>query len=385
MLRAIIIVIDGLGIGEMPDAGDYNDEGSNTLAHIAEAAGGLSLPCLESMGLGNIGDFKGIEKNTNPIASYGIMSERSKGKDTITGHWEMMGIVSERPFPTYPDGFPREIIKAFEKKTGRRVIGNKAASGTEIIKELGEEHIGTGSLIVYTSADSVFQIAAHGDVMSAEELYKVCRIAREILVYPHNVCRVIARPFVGEGGPRTPFIRTPLRRDFSLPPPETTVLDLLKEKGINVISVGKVSDMFSGRGFTDAIKTIDNSDSMKKVKELLKGIRGGLIFTNLVDFDTLYGHRNDPQGFADALEKFDSELADMIDALDENDYLIAAADHGNDPTTPSTDHSREYVPVLFYNKNLHTKDLGMRDCFRDVGATVGKIFGVESVKGRSFY
>jgi phosphopentomutase len=381
MPRAVIIILDGVGVGEMPDAAQYNDQGSNTLSHLAEAVGGLRLPCLEGLGLGRIGDFKGMERAVRPLASWGVMEELSKGKDTITGHWEMMGIVSERPFPTYPDGFPQEIIGEFERKIGRRVLWNRPASGTEIIKELGDEHMRTGSPIVYTSADSVFQIAAHEDVISVEELYGMCKVAREILKPPHDVCRVIARPFIGP-----PFERTYRRKDFPLPPPGLTLLDLLKERGVKVVSVGKVIDMFAGRGFTEGIKAGGNREIMEKLSGSFASIDEGLVFANLVDFDTLYGHRNDTWGFKKALEEFDSWLSTFVPSLREGDYLFLTADHGNDPTTPSTDHSREHTPLLAAGPRVRADaDLGTRESFADVGATIARAFGVGPLPaGRSF-
>jgi phosphopentomutase len=380
MPRVFIIVLDGVGAGAMPDAAEYGDEGSNTLGNTARAVGGLNLPCLEGLGLGNIGEFEGMGRNENPLASFGIISELSKGKDTITGHWEMMGIVNERPFPTYPDGFPDEIITGFEKRIGRKTLWNRPASGTEIIDRLGQEHMRTGCPIVYTSADSVFQIAAHEDIIGIEDLYDICRAAREILTPPHELCRVIARPFAGP-----PFKRTPRRKDFPLPPPGETALDLIKGKGIPVVSVGKVMDMFAGRGFTESLKTEGNTDGLRKLDLVLGSLSAGLVFANLGDYDTLYGHRNDPRGFADALAEFDRWLSSVLPRLGDEDYLIITADHGCDPTTPSTDHSREYVPVLFYNKTLPSKDLGMREGFMDVGATAAAILGLgEFGKGSSF-
>lgn len=379
MPRTFIIVMDGVGIGELPDAAEYGDSGSNTLKNLSEAVGGLNLPCLESMGLGLLGDFKGIEKTKNPIASFGIMQELSKGKDSITGHWEMMGILNEKPFPVYPNGFPPEIIEEFERLIGRKTLGNRAASGTEIIEELGQEHIRTGSPIVYTSADSVFQIAAHEAVIPPDELYRMCEIARKILVPPHNVCRVIARPFVGP-----PFKRTQGRRDFALPPPEDTVLDLISKDGHRTVSVGKVYDLFSGRGFSEAIKATGNTDAMSKIMSLADAKNEGLVFCTLTDFDTQFGHRNDTRGFASALRDFDLSLAKLLPKLGAEDYLFITADHGNDPTTPSTDHSREYVPVFFYNKETVPMNLGLRAGFFDLGATVAEIFGVKTKRGKSF-
>ncbi len=380
MPRAAIIILDGVGAGEMPDAASYGDEGSNTLKNLARAVGGLDLPTLEGMGLGNIIEIEGVPRKEKPVASWGRMAERSAGKDTITGHWEMTGIISEKPFPTYPNGFPPEIIEKFERRIGRSVLWNKPASGTEIIRELGEEHMRTGQPIVYTSADSVFQIAAHEDIISVEELYRMCKAAREILTPPHNVCRVIARPFVGP-----PFVRTYLRKDFALTPPEDTVLDMLCKNGIEVWSVGKVCDMYGKRGFTRCIKSAGNADGMEKLSEVLTEFLNGLIFINLVDFDTLYGHRNNTEGFSSALEAFDTWLATFIPKLGEEDFLFITADHGCDPTTPSTDHSREYVPVLFYNNKLQPKDLGLRETFMDLGVTVAEIFQIKGFKkGKSF-
>jgi phosphopentomutase len=380
MSRVFIIVMDGVGAGEMPDSSEFGDRGSSTLENTARAVGGLDLPFLQGLGLGNIGDIEGVPMNPKPLASFGKMSELSKGKDTITGHWEMMGIASGKPFPTYPHGFPEEIIREFERRIKRKTLCNRPASGTEIIKELGEEHMRTGCPIVYTSADSVFQIAAHEDVISVEELYGMCRTAREILVSPHNACRVIARPFVGP-----PFKRTYRRKDFPLTPPGDTLLDLLRANGHKVLSVGKVIDMFNGKGFTGSVRTEGNADSYEKLGTLLSSLDAGLVFCNLVDFDTLYGHRNDPRGFADALMEFDRWLASALPDLGEDDYLIITADHGCDPTTPSTDHSREHVPLFFYNAKTPPRNLGVREGFWDIGATVSDIFGIENFKkGKSF-
>jgi phosphopentomutase len=379
MPRVFIIVLDGVGVGEMPDAAEYGDKGSNTLVNLARAVGGLDLPHLESLGLGNIADIPGIERTAAPLASFGRMEELSKGKDTVTGHWEMMGIINHTPFPTYPDGFPDDIKEDFERRTGRKAIWNGPASGTEIIKKQGREHMRTGRPIVYTSADSVFQIAAHEEVVPVEELYGMCESAREMLTPPHNVCRVIARPFVGP-----PFKRTYRRKDFALAPPERTVLDIASERGLEVLSVGKVSDMFSGRGFTGKLKTHGNSDGMQRLEELAASSGSVLVFCNLVDFDTLYGHRNDTKGFQGALREFDVWLGGFIPMMEDDDYLFITADHGLDPTTPSTDHSREYVPIIFYNKNSAPKDLGLRKGFIDIGATVADIFGIRDYnKGKS--
>lgn len=384
--RILLIVLDGLGIGELPDADEYGDRGSNTLANMADAVGGLNLPNLENLGLGFLGQFRGIGRLRQPAGCYGRMAELSKGKDTTSGHWEMMGIVVERPFPTYPDGFPPEIIEAFERATGRKVIGNKPASGTEIIKELGPEHIRTGNPILYTSADSVFQIAAHEDIIPVKELYRMCEIARDILRYPHNVSRVIARPFIGKEGS---FQRTHRRRDYSLPPPRKTVLEYLSENGMDVISIGKVKDIFAGRGFTKAIPVSGNEDSMSKALKTFESLKKGLIFVTLVDFDTLYGHRNNTTGFARALEDFDRRLPEIFNLLTEKDILVITADHGCDPTTPSTDHSREYVPLLIYGRGLKKGvDLRLRKTFSDVGITILDAFGIKykglQLSGTSF-
>lgn len=379
-----LIILDGLGIGELPDAKEYNDEGSNTLGNLAEAAGGINLPNLEKFGIGNLGEFKGIKKIKNPLASFGRMREASKGKDTTTGHWEMAGIILNNPFPTYPNGFPPEIIEPFKRKIRRDILGNRPASGTEIIKELGEEHIKTGCPIVYTSADSVFQIAAHEDVIPLDQLYKMCEIARGLLVYPHNVCRVIARPFIGTPGN---FVRTERRRDFSLLPPHKTILDILKAIGIPVASIGKIDDIFAGRGISESVHTKDNADGIKKTIGMMEKIDHGLIFINLNDYDTKYGHRNDVKGYAKALMEFDKELPKILDKMQQDDILIITADHGCDPTTPSTDHSREYVPLLIYGKKVKGGvDLGVRETFADLGQTIAEIFGVgRLMAGKSFW
>jgi len=383
MNRLILIIIDSLGIGELPDAEEFGDKGSNTLRNIAKAVRGLSLPNLEALGLGLLGDFTGIKKSEKLIGSYGRMKEVSPAKDTTSGHWELMGVPVDRPFPTYPEGFPQEIINAFEKAIGRRILGNKPASGTEIIKELGHEHIKTGRPIVYTSADSVFQIAAHKDIIPVKGLYKMCETARKILQSPHNVCRVIARPFTGKLGN---FVRTPERKDYSLPPPEKTALEYLVDKGLDVISIGKVKDIFAGKGFTKTVSVTGTDEGISKTIENFKGIKKGLIFTTLVDFDTLYGHRNDPHGYAKALEAFDARLPEVLEILGEQDFLILTADHGCDPTTPSTDHSREYVPLLVYGPSFKAgKDLGLRESFSDVGATILEAFDIKgTIKGKSF-
>lgn len=380
--RVFLLILDSLGIGELPDAKEYGDEGSNTLGHISYAAL-LSLPNLENMGLGLLGDFRGIKRTSNPSASYGIMAERSKGKDTTTGHWEMMGIILEEPFPTYPKGFPENIIEPFKRAIGRDILGNIPASGTEIIKDMGEEHIRTGKPIVYTSADSVFQIAAHEEIIPLKELYGICRAARKILAYPYNVSRVIARPFVGKP---SSFIRTENRRDFSVEPPKSTLLDKMKEAGLEVVGIGKIEDLFAGRGITSSIHIRDNMDGIDQLINAMDNTDAGLIFTNLVDFDTLYGHRNDPAGYANALSEFDMRLPEILANMRDQDILVITADHGNDPTTPSTDHSREYVPLLVYGKGIKANiNLGTRETFADIGQTIAEIFKMERLEaGESF-
>lgn len=385
MPRFFLIVLDGVGAGEMPDAADYGDEGTNTLGNLARAVGGLDLPVMEGMGLGNIIDIEGVAENVEPVASHGLMAELSKGKDTITGHWEMAGIISSEPFPTYPDGFPPAMIEKFEGLIGRKGLWYKTASGTEILERLGDEHMRTGSPIVYTSADSVFQIAAHEDVIPVEELYDICRAARGMLVFPDNICRVIARPFVGP-----PYERTYRRMDFPLDPPRDTLLDQLREAGHEVVSVGKVADMFNGKGFSGSSKTAGNAHGMEKIDEYAASLSGGLVFANLVDFDTLWGHRNDTRGFYRALREFDSWLGGFIARMHEEDHLVITADHGLDPTTPGTDHTREHVPVLYYKKLAEAggrgpRDLGLREGFWDVGATVADVLGLAGYnRGRSF-
>jgi phosphopentomutase len=381
--RVIWIVLDSVGMGALPDAEKYGDEGANTLGNVSKVMGGLNIPNMESLGLGNIEGMQGVNKVENPTGCFGRFAEMSNGKDTTTGHWEMVGIYSEKPFPTYPNGFPKEIIDEFEKAIGRQVIGNKPASGTAIIEELGEEHIKTGKPIVYTSADSVFQIAAHEEVIPIEELYRICEIARSILKGDHAVARVIARPFIGEPGN---FTRTANRRDFSLVPPHATLLDNLKNAGLDVIGVGKIEDIFSGQGITEAVHTKDNMDGVDKTLEFMQKDNKGLIFTNLVDFDMKWGHRNNAEAYGKGLEEFDSRLPEIFKAMKDTDILIITADHGCDPTTPGTDHTREYVPFIAYGKPLKNNvDLGTRKTFSDIGQTVADIFKVEPIKnGESF-
>ena len=381
--RAIIIVLDSVGVGELPDAYKYGDEGSNTLANTAKAVGGLSLPNFQKLGLGNIIDVDGVEPSRTPLASFGKMAESSAGKDTTTGHWELMGLHLPNPFPVYPDGFPKEIIDEFEEEVGRKILCNKPASGTEIIKELGEEHIKTGKPIIYTSADSVFQIAAHKDVISLKELYKMCESARDILKDEHSVCRVIARPFVGKPGS---FVRTAERRDYSVKPPSKTVLDYAIDAGFKVYAVGKISEIFVNQGISEAVHIDNNMDGVDKTLAYMDRKDKGIIFTNLVDFDMLWGHRNNPEGYAKGLEDVDKRVPEFIERLKPDDVLMFAADHGCDPTTPSTDHSREYVPLLVYGKRIKAGvNLGIRKSFSDLGKTVAELMGFEVVcAGESF-
>lgn len=372
--RVTILVLDSVGIGELPDADRYGDQGSNTLVNTARAVGGLHLPHLERLGLGNIVPVPGVPPSPSPQASFGRMREQSAGKDTTTGHWEIAGLILQHPFPVYPEGFPATLIHEFERRIGRRVLGNKPASGTTIIEELGTEHLRTGYPIVYTSADSVFQIAAHEEVIPVEQLYAMCRVARQLLTGEHGVARVIARPFTGTPGN---FHRTTRRHDFSLPPTGRTVLDALKEKGLEVVAIGKVADIFASRGITRALPSKDNAHGIDQILRALRETGPGLIFANLVDFDMLYGHRNDPAGYARALADFDGRLPAIMAVLNEKDMLIITADHGCDPTTPSTDHSREYVPLLVYGPALPAgTNLGTRETFADVAATVADVFGL---------
>jgi len=370
--RAIILVLDGVGVGAAPDAAEYGDAGSDTLGNLARALGGLALPNLAEAGLGNIAAIDGVEPTATPRGAWGRMRPASAGKDSTTGHWEIAGIHLERPFPTYPDGFPAELLDAFARATGRGVIGNVAASGTEIIARLGQEHEATGKWIVYTSADSVFQVAAHEGVVPLEELYGACEAARSLLAFPHDVSRVIARPFVGRVGQ---YARTANRRDYALAPPEETLLDDLAAAGVPRAGVGKVDDLFAGRSLR-ARHTQANGEGIAAILEWLQGEQGGLLFANLVDFDTLYGHRNDPAGFERALREFDDALPELGAALREDDLLFITADHGNDPTTSSTDHAREFVPLLVLGDAVHPVSLGERGTFSDLGATVAEWLNV---------
>ena len=370
--RAIVIVLDSVGVGELPDASVYGDQGSDTLGNIARRVP-LAVPTLRSLGLGRVARIGGATVD-RPRAATGRMAEKSAGKDSVTGHWEMMGIVLDRPFPVFPEGFSPPVIAEFSRRTGRGVIGNKAASGTVIIDELGPEHMRTGALIVYTSADSVFQIAAHEDVVPVPELYRACEAAYQIVGEGLGVGRIIARPFVGAPGS---FTRTSNRRDFALPPSGETLLDRAKAASWPVVAIGKIEDLFAGRGMTRAIHTASDDEGMDHVVRQMHEVPRGLIFANLVDFDTLYGHRNDPAGYARNLERFDARLAALLPALGRDDLLVVTADHGNDPTTPSTDHSREYVPILAAGAHVRAgHDLGTRGTFADLGQTLAELFGV---------
>ena len=374
--RAVLIVLDSVGVGELPDAADYGDEGSNTLKNIYKHAENFSLPNLEKLGILNIDGFEDLKGSDKYLASVAKCGQKSKGKDTTTGHWEISGLVLDKPFPTYPEGFPEDLILEFEKRVGRKVIGNYPASGTEIIKLLGREHVETGNLIVYTSADSVFQIAAHEELVPLEELYNICRIAREMLKGEHGVGRVIARPFIGEEGSYT---RTENRKDYSLEPYKDTMLDFVKNSGREVYAIGKIEDIFVNKGITNSNHTRNNEEGIEAIILAVKEDFDGLIFTNLVDFDMVYGHRNNVQGYADALMYFDKKLPEIIAALKEDDLLIITADHGCDPTTESTDHSREYIPLIFYGKNIKSNNnLGILDSFAYIGKTVLDIFDIEN-------
>ncbi len=380
--RIALVIFDSVGIGEMPDAAEYGDAGSDTLGHIA-ASRPLLLPNLCALGLANIRPFENLEPAGAPAGCYGRCALASPGKDTTTGHWEIAGIQLEKPFPLYPHGFPPEVLGEFERRIGRRALGNCAASGTEIIERLGAEHLRTGSPIVYTSADSVFQVAAHEEIIPLAELYRICETAREILRGPHEVGRVIARPFTGKPGA---FVRDgAARHDYAVPPPEGMLLDRLAGRGVPVRAVGKISEVFLGRGIARSVKTRDNADGMLRTLEAVRETERGLIFTNLVDFDMLYGHRNNVEGYAAALEAADAWLPDLAAALGGDDLLMVTADHGNDPTTPSTDHSREYVPLLVYGPGAKRGvNLGTRATLADVGQTVAQSFETHLEKGTSF-
>ncbi|HAM81239.1 phosphopentomutase [Ornithinibacillus bavariensis] len=374
--RVFLIVMDSVGIGEAPDAEQFNDKGANTLGHIAEQMNGLKMPNMGALGLSNIRELKGIPKADKPMAHYTKMQEASNGKDTMTGHWEIMGLRIEQPFQTFPDGFPDELIQELEKRSGRKVIGNKPASGTAILDELGPQHMETGALIVYTSADSVLQIAAHEEVVPLDELYKICEIARELtLDEKYMVGRIIARPFVGKPGA---FERTSNRHDYALKPFGKTVMNTLQDNNFDVIALGKISDIYDGEGVTKAIRTKDNDDGMTKIVESMDEDFTGISFLNLVDFDAKYGHRRDPIGYGKALEAYDARLPEVLDKLKDDDLLIITADHGNDPVHHGTDHTREFVPLLVYYKGIEEgRELQLRKTFSDIGATIADNFEVE--------
>lgn len=372
----VVVVLDSVGIGGAPDAAAFGDEGSATLQHTAEAVGGLALPNLAALGLGRIVSVMGVEATAEPRGAFGSMVEISQGKDTTTGHWEMAGVVLDKPFPTYPQGFPKEVVEGFQDAAEVEVIGNRAASGTEIIEELGPEHLATAKPILYTSADSVWQLATHVDVVPLERLYELCRIARRLLRGEHEVARVIARPFAGRPGA---FLRTPDRHDFAVEPPHDTVLDALVRAGLEVRSVGKVGDVFAGRGITHTRATRSNDEGVSAIIEELRALGRGLVFANLVDFDQAFGHRNDASGYAQALEDFDVRLPEIVGALGADDFLLITADHGNDPTTESTDHSRERVPLVGAGGGVAAgTNLGERRTFADLGATAAALLGVKT-------
>ncbi|MED3650939.1 MULTISPECIES: phosphopentomutase [Heyndrickxia] len=374
--RVHLIVMDSVGIGEAPDAEKFNDLGADTFGHIAEKMNGLNMPNMGKLGLSNIREIQGIKKADKPLAYYTKMQEASNGKDTMTGHWEIMGLNISTPFQVFPNGFPDELISELEQKSGRKIIGNKPASGTEILDELGKEHMETGALIVYTSADSVLQIAAHEEIVPLEELYKICEIARKLTLDPkYMVGRIIARPFVGEPGN---FTRTPNRHDYALKPFDRTVMNELKDNDFDVIALGKISDIYDGEGVTEAIRTKSNMDGMDKFIQTFDKEFTGLSFINLVDFDALYGHRRDPIGYGKALEEYDARLPEVFEKMTDDDLLIITADHGNDPIHHGTDHTREYVPLLIYSKRFNGgAELPLRKTFADIGATIADNFNVK--------
>jgi phosphopentomutase len=381
MRRFFLVVLDGLGCGEASDAAAYGDAGSDTLGNLSRAVGGLDLPVLQGMGLGNIVPLAGVPPAPTPRAAWGLMRPASAGKDSTTGHWEICGVRLESPFPTYPNGFPRELLDEFSRRTGRGWLGNQPASGTAVIAELGERHLATGDWIVYTSADSVFQVAAHEEKVPLDELYQACGIARAMLTGAHGVSRVIARPFVGSPGA---FARTPRRRDFSLEPVGTTLVDLLAERGIPRRGIGKVDDLFAGRNLSST-HTPTNGDAYRLLREALLHVDSGLVFANVIEFDQTWGHRNDVAGFHQGLLELDRELTELLALLREDDLFVLTADHGNDPTTPSTDHSRENVPLLVAGPRVRPGALGARQTFADLGQTAAEYLGVGPLAtGRSF-
>lgn len=383
MKRAILVVMDSLGVGELPDADLYGDIGSHTLDNTYKACGGLKIDYLESLGFGNIEGVKYLNKVENPMGAYGKLAERSRGKDTVTGHWEIAGVILDTPLNTYPNGFSDDIINEFLEKVNKKgILGNCVASGTEIIERLGDEHVKTGYPIIYTSADSVFQIAAHEDVIPLDELYKMCEIARKMLVGDNIVGRVIARPFTGGNGKYT---RTSNRRDYALDPFSKTMLEYLKEDGKEVACVGKIEDIYNHKGVTKAIHIKDNMDGVDQTLKYMDEVKEGLIFTNLVDFDMLFGHRNDPKGYGNAIEELDRRIPEFFEKMTDEDILILTADHGCDPTTKGSDHTREYIPILVYGKNIKPVNIGIRNSFTDIGKSILDYFNIENeIDGESF-
>ncbi len=381
--RVILIVLDSVGIGELPDAHLYNDQGSNTLGNIAKYYKDLKLPNLTAMGLGNIDPSNLLDKTENPTAAFGKAMEQSAGKDTTTGHWEISGLILDKPFPTFPNGFPKEFMERFEKAIGTKTIGNKSASGTTIINELGEEHLNKQFPIVYTSADSVFQIAMHEDIFPIEKQYEICQTARNMLVDDYQVGRVIARPFIGKAGS---FSRTSRRKDFSVQPPDN-ILTAIQNSGKEVFSIGKIIDIFDGKGIDKYVKTANNKEGIQETIQAIKRNSQGLIFTNLVDFDMLFGHRRDIDGYANALMEFDQKIPEILVALKDDDFLIITADHGNDPSAPGTDHTREYIPILNYGKNIKAdKNIGTRNSFADIASTIADALEISSPSvGESYF
>ena len=378
--RVTVIVLDSVGIGELPDAVEFGDAGSNTLGHIAEASNGIALPNMEKLGLGNLTDIKGVPKTSSPQGAYGKANEASKGKDTTTGHWEIGGVILEKPFPTYPNGFPKVVLDEIEKRTGRKILCNMPYSGTDVLDDFGDEQLETGAWILYTSADPVLQIAAHEEKIPLKELYETCKIALEICGEHSPVARVIARPYIGSS--KGNFKRTSNRHDYSIEPPKDTILDKIKASDLDVIAIGKTSDIFSGKGITESKGTNkDNKDGIIKTIHALKDDTKGLIFTNLVDFDMLYGHRRDVKGYKDALEEFDNYLPEIISNLKDKEILIITADHGCDPTYKGTDHTREYIPILVYGKGIKNVDLGIRSTFADIAATIEELLLGNKVEG----
>ena len=378
--RVTVIVLDSVGIGELPDAAEFGDAGSNTLGHIAEASNGIALPNMEKLGLGNLTDIKGVPKTSSPQGAYGKANEASKGKDTTTGHWEIGGVILERPFPTYPNGFPKVVLDEIEKRTGRKILCNMPYSGTDVLDDFGDEQLETGAWILYTSADPVLQIAAHEEKIPLKELYETCKIALEICGEHSPVARVIARPYIGSS--KGNFKRTSNRHDYSIEPPKDTILDKIKASDLDVIAIGKTSDIFSGKGITESKGTNkDNKDGIIKTIHALKDDTKGLIFTNLVDFDMLYGHRRNVKGYKDALEEFDNYLPEIISNLKDKEILIITADHGCDPTYKGTDHTREYIPILVYGKGIKNVDLGIRSTFADIAATIEELLLGNKVEG----